>query len=151
MEPPELPMPGVDGGPMRPTAPRAKADGALLSIGEVTRRTGVAPHILRYWERHVPALRPLRRAGARRYYRPEDVALIERLQRLVREERYTLDGAARAVGSRTAGRDEPTPPTADMVAATTETDETSLPIDRAAIARLRDRLAAALVASEADV
>ncbi len=122
----------------------------LLSIGEVTRRTGVAPHILRYWERHVPALRPLRRAGARRYYRPEDVALIERLQRLVREERYTLDGAARAVGSRTAGlvNGETVPANEPVLVATnapppsTPSPDNAPRIDPVALRSIRDRLAA---------
>lgn len=122
----------------------------LLSIGEVTRRTGVAPHILRYWERHVPALRPLRRAGARRYYRPEDVALIERLQRLVREERYTLDGAARAVGSRAAGlvsgetvpANEPIPVATNAPPPSTPSPDNAPRIDPVALRAIRDRLAA---------
>ncbi len=77
-------------------APDAKADGALRTIGEVVRDTGLPAHVLRYWESQVPALKPMRRAG-RRYFRPADVATIRELQRLVRDEGYTLEGAARAV------------------------------------------------------
>ena len=79
----------VDGG--------VKAAGALRTIGEVARETGIAAHILRYWERHVPALQPVRRAGGRRYYRAEDLALVQRLHHLVSTLGYTLDGAARAL------------------------------------------------------
>jgi DNA-binding transcriptional MerR regulator len=74
-----------------------KAAGALRTIGEVVRDTGIAAHILRYWERHVPALQPVRRAGGRRYYRAEDLALVQRLHHLVSTQGYTLDGAARAL------------------------------------------------------
>jgi DNA-binding transcriptional MerR regulator len=75
----------------------AKAVGALRTIGEVVRETGIAAHILRYWERQVPALQPVRRAGGRRYYRAEDLALVQRLHHLVSTQGYTLDGAARAL------------------------------------------------------
>jgi DNA-binding transcriptional MerR regulator len=68
----------------------------LRTIGEVVSQTGVAAHVLRYWERQVSALRPVRRAGDRRYYRAEDVALISEIARLINDEGYTLEGAARA-------------------------------------------------------
>jgi DNA-binding transcriptional MerR regulator len=71
--------------------------GTLLSIGDVSARTGIAQHVLRYWEGRLPQLRPVKRAGGRRYYRPEDVGLIVEVKRLVDEEGFTLDGAARAV------------------------------------------------------
>ncbi len=74
-----------------------KNEGALKTIGEVSEGTGIPAHILRYWERNVPALKPLRRAGGRRYYRSADVDLVCALQRLVMQDGYTLDGAARAV------------------------------------------------------
>lgn len=74
-----------------------KAPDALRTIGEVATETGIAPHILRYWETHVPALKPVRRAGGRRYFRPEDIAVIRRLHALVSKQGYTLEGAARAL------------------------------------------------------
>lgn len=76
--------------------PGGKSPTALRTIGEVVAETGVAAHVLRYWERQVPALQPVRRAGDRRYYRPSDVALISEIAHLVNQEGYTLDGAARA-------------------------------------------------------
>lgn len=77
--------------------PARKAPDALRTIGEVAVETGIAPHILRYWEQVVPALKPLRRAGGRRYFRPEDVALVRRLSDLVSRQGYTLEGAARVL------------------------------------------------------
>ncbi|MDP9085748.1 MAG: MerR family transcriptional regulator, partial [Pseudomonadota bacterium] len=52
-----------------------KAPGAFRTIGELSADLGVPQHILRYWETKFPQLRPLQRAGNRRYYRAEDVAL----------------------------------------------------------------------------
>jgi DNA-binding transcriptional MerR regulator len=70
----------------------AKSAGAFRTIGELSAETGVAQHILRYWETRFPQLRPLQRAGNRRYYRPEDVALVHRIHRLLNSEGYTVRG-----------------------------------------------------------
>lgn len=70
-----------------------KEDGALRTIGEVSKALGIKSHILRYWEEQFPMLEPLKRSGGRRYYRPEDVALIEKINQLVNGEGYTLKGA----------------------------------------------------------
>ena len=70
---------------------------ALRTIGEVATATGIKPHVLRYWEQQFPDLRPLTRNGGRRYYRPADVALVERIDRLVNHEGYTLKGAKAAL------------------------------------------------------
>ena len=70
----------------------AKADAAFRTIGEVTQATGIAPHILRYWEGRFPQLKPVTRAGNRRYYRPADVALVQRIDRLLNHEGYTVRG-----------------------------------------------------------
>ncbi|WP_341209402.1 MerR family transcriptional regulator [uncultured Sphingomonas sp.] len=70
----------------------AKSAAAFRTIGEVAQATGLAPHILRYWESRFPQLRPVTRAGNRRYYRPEDVALVERIDRLLNREGYTIKG-----------------------------------------------------------
>ena len=69
-----------------------KAPDAFRTIGELSAELGVAQHILRYWETKFPQLRPLQRAGNRRYYRPADVALARRIQRLLNEEGYTVKG-----------------------------------------------------------
>lgn len=74
-----------------------KDPGAFRTIGEVGRALGIRQHVLRYWEEQFPMLRPLTRAGGRRYYRPEDVALIARIDRLVHHEGYTIRGARQAI------------------------------------------------------
>ena len=65
---------------------------AFRTIGELSEELGVAQHILRYWETKFPQLRPLQRAGNRRYYRPADVALARRIQNLLSNEGYTVRG-----------------------------------------------------------
>ena len=72
--------------------PDDKEPGALLTIGELSHELGIAQHILRYWETKFPQLRPMQRAGNRRYYRPDDVALARRINRLLNEEGYTVRG-----------------------------------------------------------
>lgn len=74
-----------------------KADDALRTIGEVAEALGIRRHVLRYWEEQFPMLRPLKRSGGRRYYRPEDVMLVETIDRLVHREGYTLRGARLAI------------------------------------------------------
>lgn len=74
-----------------------KESGALRTIGEVGQALGIKPHVLRYWEQQFPMLEPLKRSGGRRYYRSEDVALVERIDRLVNREGYTLKGAKAAI------------------------------------------------------
>jgi DNA-binding transcriptional MerR regulator len=69
-----------------------KADGAFRTIGEVSAELGVPQHILRYWETRFTQLRPLQRAGNRRYYRPADVALLRRIDRLLNRAGYTVRG-----------------------------------------------------------
>ncbi|MEE4316807.1 MAG: MerR family transcriptional regulator [Erythrobacter sp.] len=70
-----------------------KDEGALRTIGEVSEALGIKPHVLRYWEQQFPLLKPLKRSGGRRYYRPGDVAMVETIDRLVNREGYTLKGA----------------------------------------------------------
>lgn len=69
-----------------------KSEDAFRTIGEVAEDLGLPQHILRYWETRFPQLRPLQRAGNRRYYRPADVALVKRIDRLLNQEGYTIKG-----------------------------------------------------------
>jgi DNA-binding transcriptional MerR regulator len=84
-----------------------KGPGAFRTIGEVAEQFGIAQHILRFWESKFPQLRPLQRAGNRRYYRPEDVALVARIQRLLDHEGYTIKGVQRLLADRTAAAAAP--------------------------------------------
>lgn len=74
-----------------------KDPSALRTIGEVANALGIKPHVLRYWEEQFSSLKPVKRSGSRRYYRPEDVALIVKIDRLVHHEGYTLKGAAKVI------------------------------------------------------
>ncbi len=69
-----------------------KSTTAFRTIGEVARDLGVPQHRLRYWETRFPQLKPVTRAGDRRYYRPEDVALLRRIHALLGEAGYTVRG-----------------------------------------------------------
>lgn len=70
-----------------------KAPDAFLTIGEMADRLGVKTHILRYWEEQFPMLKPLKRAGGRRLYRPSDVVLLDQIQDLLSKQGYTIRGA----------------------------------------------------------
>ena len=69
-----------------------KSEDAFRTIGELAEELGLPQHILRYWETRFPQLRPLQRAGNRRYYRPADVTLAKRIDRLLNHEGYTIKG-----------------------------------------------------------
>lgn len=120
-----------------------KAPDALRTIGEVTKALGIRQHVLRYWEEQFPALQPIKRSGNRRYYRPEDVALIGQIDRLVNREGYTLRGARMALEGAdpldVAGANQP----AD--AAPPSNGEPDIITQE--LVRIRDRLAQALAAA----
>ena len=82
----------------------AKDKGAFRTIGELSRELGIKAHILRYWEDQFAMLQPLKRAGARRHYRPEDVEMVKTINRLLNEEGYTIKGARKYLTSRKSGR-----------------------------------------------
>lgn len=123
-----------------------KDEGALRTIGELGDALGLKAHVLRYWEGQFPTLRPLKRSGGRRYYRPEDVALVREIDRLVNREGYTIRGAKAALaGFKDAGASgvpERAPAMRDLL-----DDRTAPPVPVEVVTRLRSiraRLAAAL-------
>jgi DNA-binding transcriptional MerR regulator len=129
-----------------------KAPGALKTIGELSHELGVAQHILRYWETKFPQLRPMQRAGNRRYYRPADVELARRINRLLNEEGYTVRGVQKLLrekGSQGEAMITPREPTSEThespqpAASVTDHDEPSS-VDVLQLMWLRDRLAEAL-------
>ena len=79
--------------------PIRKSDHAFRTIGELASDLGVPQHILRYWETRFPQLRPLQRAGNRRYYRPDDVALARRIHKLLNQDGYTIRGVQQLLKS----------------------------------------------------
>jgi DNA-binding transcriptional MerR regulator len=116
---------------------------AMRTIGEVAQALGIKQHVLRYWEQQFPMLKPLKRSGGRRYYRPEDVKMVDAIDRLVNREGYTLKGARQALGQLQGGgvSDAPRPaPMASLTASSAKSTPDIVPQLRA----IRDRLAAAL-------
>ena len=122
-----------------------KDPGALLTIGELSQELGVAQHILRYWETRFPQLRPMQRAGNRRYYRPADVELARKINRLLTREGYTVRGVQKLLRDR--GDAAVTPNSATPAApppAQAHPDEQPGGVNVFRLIALRDRLTAAL-------
>ena len=80
-----------------------KASDAFRTISEVADHLDIPPHVLRFWETKFSSLRPLKRSGGRRYYRPDDVALLERIRDLLYKEGFTIKGAQKHLGARQSG------------------------------------------------
>ncbi|HEV2867210.1 MAG TPA: MerR family transcriptional regulator [Allosphingosinicella sp.] len=120
--------------------PIRKSDQAFRTIGELAGELGVPQHILRYWETRFPQLRPLQRAGNRRYYRPDDVALARRIHRLLNQDGYTIRGVQQLLARGERAPAEETAQAAPAPAAPAR-DE-SLPIEE--LRALRRTLARAL-------
>ncbi|WP_309660959.1 MerR family transcriptional regulator [Sphingomonas sp.] len=124
-----------------------KGPGAFRTIGELSQELGVAQHILRYWETKFPQLKPLQRAGNRRYYRPADVDLARKIHRLLSQDGYTVRGVQQLLRSKS-GDDAPEAPAimappAPPVQLNPET-QTRPGVDIDRLVALRDRLADAL-------
>ena len=125
-----------------------KDPGALLTIGELSQELGLPQHILRYWETRFPQLKPMQRAGNRRYYRPADVDLARRINRLLNHEGYTVRGVQKLLRDRNGGEAEPAPvptimPVAEPATAQ-EQAERSSGVDVFRLISLRNRLAEVL-------
>jgi DNA-binding transcriptional MerR regulator len=88
-----------------------KAAGAFRTISEVATDLDVPQHVLRFWETRFAQIRPLKRAGGRRYYRPEDVDLLRRIRQLLYNNGYTIKGVQRLLRdvARTPDSGEPEP------------------------------------------
>ncbi|HPU16610.1 MAG TPA: MerR family transcriptional regulator, partial [Polymorphobacter sp.] len=78
----------------------AKAPGAFRTIGEVSEELGVPQHVLRFWETRFPALKPLKRGGNRRYYRPADVVLLKAINKLLYTDGYTIKGVLKLIADK---------------------------------------------------
>ncbi len=123
-----------------------KEQGAFRTIGELSKELKIKPHILRYWEDQFAILTPLKRAGSRRHYRPEDVEIVKTINRLLNEEGYTIKGARKFLASR---RNRP-----EMVEDAPQRGVTALPLTAgdldngglivAELKSIRDRLSQAL-------
>ena len=82
---------GLTGGRPRPK----KAPSAFRTISEVADELHIPQHVLRFWETKFPQVKPLKRGGGRRYYRPDDIALLRRISDLLYIQGYTIKGVQR--------------------------------------------------------
>jgi DNA-binding transcriptional MerR regulator len=69
-----------------------KSASAFRTTSEAAAELDLPAHVLRFWETKFPQIQPLKRSGGRRYYRPEDVALLRRIRRFLYQEGYTIRG-----------------------------------------------------------
>jgi DNA-binding transcriptional MerR regulator len=133
----------------------SKAEDAFRTIGELADELGLQQHILRYWETRFPQLRPLQRAGKRRYYRPSDVALVRRIDRLLNHEGYTIRGVQKLLDAKTPDEAPPAPAVpakmdAAVPAAAAAADEPDSPTEPASPASAVP-VAAAVIAELAEI
>ena len=85
-----------DGGAHDPARARLKkAPNAFRTISEVADELHIPQHVLRFWETKFPQVKPLKRGGGRRYYRPDDIALLRRISDLLYIQGYTIKGVQR--------------------------------------------------------
>lgn len=80
-----------------------KIGGAFRTISEVAADLGVQQHVLRFWETKFNQIRPMKRGGGRRYYRPEDVVLLKHIHTLLYSEGYTIKGAQKLLKGQSKG------------------------------------------------
>ncbi len=124
-----------------------KAPTAFRTISEVAEDLQIPQHVLRFWETKFPQLKPLKRGGGRRYYRPEDIALLRRIGDLLYTQGYTIKGVQRLLrdGAEAEGQAETAPEAEEAEAALPEAGQSAL---RQALAEL-EALAAELRALSA--
>ena len=78
-------------------APREKSPEAFRTISEVAIELDIPQHVLRFWESRFAQVHPIKRAGGRRYYRPEDVDLLRGIRALLYREGFTIKGAQKVI------------------------------------------------------
>lgn len=90
----------------------AKSAEAFRTISEAADELGVAQHVLRFWETKFTFIRPMKRAGGRRFYRPSDIVILATIRRLLHHDGYTIKGVQklyRQTGLRLTEREAPAP------------------------------------------
>jgi len=90
-----------------------KAPNAFRTISEVADDLHIPQHVLRFWETKFPQVKPLKRGGGRRYYRPDDIILLRRISDLLYTQGYTIKGVQRLLregGGRLSDNIPPPPP-----------------------------------------
>ena len=128
-----------------------KSPDAFRTISEVADDLDLPQHVLRFWESKFPQVRPMKRGGGRRYYRPEDVELLRQIRSLLYDEGYTIKGAQKLLrGQRRSPEDDAENGGAELASDRLGTGdapelpfsgEDGQPVPRARLLRLRQELA----------
>ena len=113
-----------------------KSSDAFRTISEVAAALDVPPHVLRFWETKFSNLRPLKRSGGRRYYRPDDINVLMRIRDLLYEDGFTIKGAQRFLKSK-----EALASTVTVADAVTGIEASDFAAVQAILASVRKRLA----------
>jgi DNA-binding transcriptional MerR regulator len=126
-------MSGSADGVAAPTVSRArpkKAPNAFRTISEVADELHIPQHVLRFWETKFPQVKPLKRGGGRRYYRPDDISLLRRISDLLYIQGYTIKGVQRLLreGGGKLSDDIPPPSAEEQSTGETEQPEPELPM-----------------------
>ena len=95
--------------PERASRRQPKSAEAFRTISEVAQELEVPQHVLRFWESRFPQVRPLKRAGGRRYYRPDDVVLLRRIRQCLYDQGYTIKGVQKLLREGALRSDAPPP------------------------------------------
>ena len=81
-----------------------KSPDAFRTISEVADDLNLPQHVLRFWETRFPQIKPMKRGGGRRYYRPDDVDLLKGIRHLLYDHGYTIRGVQRLLTTEATGR-----------------------------------------------
>lgn len=74
-----------------------KSDSAFRTISEAATELGLQQHVLRFWEQKFPQIKPMKRAGGRRYYRPDDIEFLKGIRALLHDQGYTIKGVQKLI------------------------------------------------------
>ena len=117
-----------DDGPAEPgRAKLRKAPNAFRTISEVADELHIPQHVLRFWETKFPQVKPLKRGGGRRYYRPDDIALLRRISDLLYIQGYTIKGVQRLLREGGGKLSDDIPPATAAERAEAEFEQASVP------------------------
>jgi DNA-binding transcriptional MerR regulator len=131
------PVAAPERSPRRPS----KSAEAFRTISEVAQELEVPQHVLRFWESRFPQVKPLKRAGGRRYYRPDDVVLLRRIRQCLYDQGYTIKGVQKLLREGAFKGDAPLPRTAPPAPTTPPAGRGKDGGGRAALLEVRRELA----------
>jgi len=110
-----------------------KAPNAFRTISEVADELHIPQHVLRFWETKFPQVKPLKRGGGRRYYRPDDISLLRRISDLLYIQGYTIKGVQRLLREGGGRLSDDIPPATPAERAAAEAERDIVPVDEGAV------------------